>query len=152
MSFSAEHFGVAASNVDGGTPDDGSANVGPPPRWAAYMNDDTQGVIKDRIFLSFHSNGGGGSARGSTSLINTGNPTPNPSPETSSGSTTCLWRGATPVQENSLLDVGREVFLYLQSTSGQVATCPYRTRIREKTPRLGVGALFKGLVRTRVGN
>ncbi|HYO11219.1 MAG TPA: Ig-like domain-containing protein [Tepidisphaeraceae bacterium] len=70
---------AAASNVDGGISGDYDANIGAPPRWAAYMNDHTQGTIKDRIFLSIHSNAFNGTTRGTTSLIHSSNPTPNQS-------------------------------------------------------------------------
>jgi hypothetical protein len=53
---------------DRSTLDDGDDNVGTPPRAAAYMNDSTQGALTDRVFLSFHSNAGGG--RGVLGLYN----------------------------------------------------------------------------------
>jgi hypothetical protein len=72
---------VAASAADGGNSSDSTAGVGAPPRWSAYMNDETQGTNVERIFLSFHSNGTTGlpdaSARGTVALTDNANPTPN---------------------------------------------------------------------------
>lgn len=52
---------------DSGT-DDTSDNVSTSPRWAAYMNNEADGASTDRVFLSFHSNAGGG--RGADGLYN----------------------------------------------------------------------------------
>jgi hypothetical protein len=49
---------------------DGSANVSAPPRFAAYMNRASSGSLGDRVFVSYHSNAGGGSARGTLALYN----------------------------------------------------------------------------------
>ncbi len=48
-----------------------SQNVGTPPRWAAYMNNENEGEPADRVYIGFHTNAGGG--RGADGLIN-----PNP--------------------------------------------------------------------------
>src|SRR4051812_38426894 len=53
--------------------DQQSANVSAPPRYAAYMNDATIGVATDRIFLSYHSNAGSGTSRGTLGLYNGNN-------------------------------------------------------------------------------
>jgi fibronectin type III domain protein/N-acetylmuramoyl-L-alanine amidase-like protein len=54
--------------------DDGSDNVGTPPRMAAHMNREQSGSRYDRVFVSFHSNGGGGAARGTLALHNGNHP------------------------------------------------------------------------------
>jgi hypothetical protein len=51
----------------GGT--DGDDNVGTPPRMAAHMNREQAGSRYERVFISFHSNAGGG--RGTVGLHNT---------------------------------------------------------------------------------
>ena len=56
--------------------DDGSATVSLSPRYAEYMNNSADGSLSDRVFVSFHSNAGGGSARGVLGLYN-GNNNPN---------------------------------------------------------------------------
>ncbi|MEQ9455478.1 MAG: hypothetical protein RLN76_12910 [Phycisphaeraceae bacterium] len=57
--------------------DDRSATVSLAPRWAEFMNREASGSLQDRVFLSFHSNAGGG--RGAVGLLNTssGAATPN---------------------------------------------------------------------------
>ncbi|MBX3729913.1 MAG: hypothetical protein KF858_12060 [Candidatus Sumerlaeia bacterium] len=45
-----------------------SDNVGTPPRMAAYMNNEAVGAATDRVYISFHSNAGGG--RGAVGLYN----------------------------------------------------------------------------------
>ena len=52
--------------------DDGSDNVGAPPRMAAHMNRQDVGSRYKRIFISFHSNAGGG--RGTLALHNGNHP------------------------------------------------------------------------------
>jgi hypothetical protein len=66
--------GVADTVFRGpGTPDtDDSDNVSAPPRWAAHMNREIAGT-NNEIFLSFHSNAGGGGARGDLGLYNGNN-------------------------------------------------------------------------------
>ena len=59
--------------------DDRSATVSLSPRYAEYMNRESDGALSDRVFISFHSNAGGGSARGVLSLYNGNN---NPSTAT----------------------------------------------------------------------
>ncbi len=56
---------------------DRTATVSASPRWAEQMNRSTDGAMTDRVFLSFHSNAGGG--RGAVGLHNTaqGGNTPN---------------------------------------------------------------------------
>jgi hypothetical protein len=56
---------VAASVIDAGFSSDDSANVGAPARWGAYMN---SAAFGDSVYLSFHSNAGGG--RGTMGLYN----------------------------------------------------------------------------------
>ena len=68
-------LGVGASSSLYDTPgsDDGSDNVGAPPRMAREMNRADVGSIYERVFLSFHSNASGvspPSARGCTGLYN----------------------------------------------------------------------------------
>ena len=46
---------------------------GASPRYAEYMNRSTDGSLSDRVFVSFHSNAGGGNARGVVGLHNTAN-------------------------------------------------------------------------------
>ncbi len=53
--------------------DDGASTVGTPPRWAARMNLAQAGTPADRVFLSHHSNAGGGAARGVIALYNGNN-------------------------------------------------------------------------------
>ncbi|XAM00099.1 fibronectin type III domain-containing protein [Phycisphaeraceae bacterium D3-23] len=52
---------------------DSSANVSAPPRFAEYMNREQSGSLSDRVFVSYHSNGGGGSGRGTLALYNGNN-------------------------------------------------------------------------------
>ncbi|HKS36682.1 MAG TPA: fibronectin type III domain-containing protein [Verrucomicrobiae bacterium] len=59
--------GQPSSIFDTGS-DDGSDNVGTPPRMAREMNREAAGSFFQRIFLSFHSNAGGG--RGTLGLYN----------------------------------------------------------------------------------
>ncbi|MEX2169270.1 MAG: fibronectin type III domain-containing protein [Pirellulales bacterium] len=56
---------------------DSDATVSLSPRYAEFMNREQDGVLSDRVFVSFHSNAGGG--RGVTALHNTlnGGDTPN---------------------------------------------------------------------------
>src|SRR5688572_18870191 len=61
--------GDPVSIYDGGGSDD-SDNVGTPPRMARHMNRQQMGSRYDRVFISFHSNGGGGAARGTLALHN----------------------------------------------------------------------------------
>jgi hypothetical protein len=49
--------------------DDGTATVGASPRYSEYMNRETDGALKDRVFVSYHSNAAGG--RGVVALHNT---------------------------------------------------------------------------------
>jgi fibronectin type III domain protein len=59
--------GQSASIYDTGS-DDGSDNVGTPPRMAREMNREAAGSFFERLFLTFHSNAGGG--RGTLGLYN----------------------------------------------------------------------------------
>lgn len=52
-------------------PDDREATKTFAPRYAEYMNREQEGTLADRVFVSFHSNAGGG--RGTIALHNTGN-------------------------------------------------------------------------------
>lgn len=60
--------GAPTSIYDTGGTDD-SDNVGTPPRMAAHMNREQSGSRYERVFISFHSNAGGG--RGTIGLHNT---------------------------------------------------------------------------------
>lgn len=67
-----------ASSVYAPNGDDSTDTVGAPIRFAAHMNRETQGPATDRVYLGFHSNAGGGSARGTLALYNSpANDTPN---------------------------------------------------------------------------
>jgi len=55
---------------------DRTATVGASPRWAEFMNRETDGALSDRVFISYHSNAGGGTDRGTLGLFN-GNNDPN---------------------------------------------------------------------------
>ena len=66
---------LPASTYRGSNTTDDDANVGAPPRWATYMNNSSFGTMSDRLFLSYHSNAGSGTNRGSIGLYN-GNNTP----------------------------------------------------------------------------
>jgi len=76
--------GAPASIYDTGA-DDGSDNVGAPPRMAREMNREAEGTMFERLFVSFHSNASGvtpPSARGCVGLFNSeslfpGTATPN---------------------------------------------------------------------------
>jgi hypothetical protein len=57
------------------TNDDRDATVSLSPRYSEFMNREADGVLSDRVFVSFHSNAGGGSARGVLGLYN-GNSNP----------------------------------------------------------------------------
>lgn len=53
--------------------DDRTATVSLAPRYATYMNQSGIGALSDRVFVSFHSNAGGGTARGVLGLYNGNN-------------------------------------------------------------------------------
>ena len=55
------------------TSNDRDATVSLSPRYAEYMNDSAAGSLSDRVFVSYHSNAGGGSARGVLGLYNGNN-------------------------------------------------------------------------------
>ncbi len=65
--------GISASTAYGSL----SSTVSAPPRFAAFMNNSAAGSLSDRVFISYHSNAGGG--RGAVGLHNTnsGGATPN---------------------------------------------------------------------------
>lgn len=52
---------------------DRQAAVSFSPRYAAFMNRESDGRLKDRVFVSFHSNAGSGKARGVLGLLNGNN-------------------------------------------------------------------------------
>ncbi|MEM7312662.1 MAG: N-acetylmuramoyl-L-alanine amidase, partial [Planctomycetota bacterium] len=52
---------------------DRTATVSLSPRYAEYMNRQSDGSLSDRVFISYHSNAGGGSARGILGLYNGNN-------------------------------------------------------------------------------
>lgn len=58
---------------------DREATVSLSPRYAEYMNREADGTLSDRVFVSFHSNAGGGGSRGVLGLYNGNN---NPSTAT----------------------------------------------------------------------
>ncbi|MEZ6193220.1 MAG: LEPR-XLL domain-containing protein [Phycisphaerales bacterium] len=62
--------GISSSEYGGS-----SATVSAPPRFAEYMNREQDGSLSDRVFISYHSNAGSGSNRGTLGLVN-GNNTP----------------------------------------------------------------------------
>jgi Fibronectin type III domain len=51
----------------------GTSVVSASPRFAEYMNREVDGALKDRVFISYHSNAGGGAARGVLGLYNGNN-------------------------------------------------------------------------------
>lgn len=53
--------------------DDRTATVSLSPRYAEYMNRSSEGSLSDRVFVSFHSNGATGDARGVFALYNGNN-------------------------------------------------------------------------------
>lgn len=55
------------------TTSDRNAAVSFSPRYAEYMNQEGVGTLSDRVFVSFHSNAGGGGARGVLGLLNGNN-------------------------------------------------------------------------------
>ena len=52
---------------------DRSATVSLSPRYAEYMNRASDGSLSDRVFVSYHSNGANGTARGAIGLYNGNN-------------------------------------------------------------------------------
>lgn len=64
--------GIASSEYRASS-DDTTAVVSFSPRYAEYMNVASDGVLADRVFVSFHSNAGGGSSRGVLGLFNGNN-------------------------------------------------------------------------------
>jgi hypothetical protein len=95
---------LPASTYRGGNSTDSDANVGAPPRWAAYVNNSAYGAMADRLFLSYHSNAGGGAGRGTIGLYNGNN-----SPSTK-----------TPFQREWALFAAKEVNDDLVALSGQL--------------------------------
>ncbi len=93
---------LPASTYRGSNTTDDNANVGAPPRWSTYMNNSAFGVMNDRLFLSYHSNAGGG--RGTVGLVN-GNNSPG---------------SKTPFQREWALYAAREVNDDLVALSGQL--------------------------------
>lgn len=51
----------------------GTSVVSAAPRYATFMNQGSVGTLSDRVFVSFHSNAGGGAARGVLGLLNGNN-------------------------------------------------------------------------------
>lgn len=68
LRYWAEAAQATPSSVYDGSGSDGSDNVSGAPKYAAFMNREQDGGIHDRIFVSFHSNAGGG--RGADGLYN----------------------------------------------------------------------------------
>lgn len=56
-----------------GTDVDRQATISLSPRYAQFMNRESDGRLKDRVFVSFHSNAGSGKARGVFGLFNGNN-------------------------------------------------------------------------------
>jgi len=50
-----------------------ASTVSAPPRFAEFMNREQSGTLSDRVFISFHSNAGNGSSRGTLGLVNGNN-------------------------------------------------------------------------------
>jgi hypothetical protein len=65
--------GTPQSAWYGTNTNDRDATVSAAPRYAAYMNNEAIGTNTDRIFLSFHTNAGTGSNRGTLGLVNGNN-------------------------------------------------------------------------------
>jgi hypothetical protein len=95
---------LPASTYRGSNSTDDNANVGAPPRWSAYMNNSAFGAMTDRLFLSYHSNAGSGTNRGSIGLYN-GNNTPS---------------SKTPFQQEWALYAAKEVNDDLVALSAQL--------------------------------
>ena len=81
--------------------DDGTATVSLSPRYAEFMNNAADGSLSDRVFVSYHSNAGGG--RGVLGLVN-GNNTPS---------------SATPNQLQLAFTLANEVNADLVAQNGQ---------------------------------
>ncbi len=60
--------GISSSEYGGTT-----FTVSAPPRFAEFMNREADGSLSDRVFISYHSNAGGGSSRGTLGLVNGNN-------------------------------------------------------------------------------
>jgi len=69
--------GQSTSIYDIGGSEDASDSVGAPPRMAANMNVGTAGTREHRVFLSFHSNAGGGRGADGLFCSDSGTQTPN---------------------------------------------------------------------------
>ena len=66
----AQNLGQGISTSEfGGT----GSTVSAPPRFAEYMNREADGSLSDRVFISYHSNAGSGSNRGTLGLVNGNN-------------------------------------------------------------------------------
>ena len=66
----AQNLGQGISTSEfGGT----GSTVSAPPRWAEFMNRQQDGALSDRVFISYHSNAGSGSSRGTLGLVNGNN-------------------------------------------------------------------------------
>lgn len=98
------------------TASDGDDNVAAPLRMAAYMNNEKLGPITDRVYLSFHSNGGGGSARGAVGLWNN-----EANPSTANGT-------KTPNQYELAVLQGKEVNLDMRAVGSPPMEHPWSTR------------------------
>ena len=60
--------GISSSEYGGTT-----STVSAPPRFSEYMNREADGSLSDRVFISYHSNAGGGTSRGTLGLYNGNN-------------------------------------------------------------------------------
>ncbi|TWT37419.1 AmiA-like protein [Posidoniimonas corsicana] len=77
IQWHVDHSQGVSTSTYRSSSEDRSATVGAAPRYAEYMNREADGDLSDRLFVSFHSNAGGG--RGVVGLHNTssGGDTPN---------------------------------------------------------------------------
>jgi hypothetical protein len=75
IQWHAEHSqGIPLSSYRASaTNNDGDANVAAPIRQAAFMNQQGVGTLADRVYVGFHTNAGGGNARGVLGLYNGNN-------------------------------------------------------------------------------
>ncbi len=101
------------SSLYDGSGDDQSDNVGTPPRMAREMNREAEGNLYQRIFVSFHSNAGGG--RGTIGLWN--NPAKFPGT-------------MTPHQERLAELVGREINETFTGPAAAMLETPWHNRTR----------------------
>ena len=96
--------GVAESDYRA-TDDDRQAAISFSPRYAAYMNREADGRLPDRVFVSFHSNaGGGGKARGTLGLLNGNN-----DPKTATPNQLLLAKSLAKQVNDDLVEMGDSI-------------------------------------------